>query len=238
MSGAVRTTSRLSAGAALPIARARSAIVSASNEACGYGDCARAMRGSDKAAASRAARLLLPDTRTRRRGESIGSRRRAVVARSYRRRTHADAVTPAGAGRVTSLVARSIGVRCAVGVAGSCGRCMLAGPPAAGCEVALARGHRRRLERRRHRIVPAIEEAEEGDHAQDLDDLVVGPMTMQRSADRLVDRVGDARGGQGEFEGRLLGLAEERAAAEVPDLGQAFVVAPKRSAASTVCASQ
>ena len=60
----------------------------------------------------------------------------------------------------------------------------------------------------RHRVVPAIEVAEQGNHAQDLHDLPLVPVRAKRFADLGRDRVGNRGRSKGEIESGLLGLAE------------------------------
>ena len=101
---------------------------------------------------------------------------------------------------------------------------MLADAPAARREVPAAHGLGCALERGAHRIVPAVEKAEQRDDAQDLDDLVVAPMGVQRPGDGRIDGVGHARRRQGELERRLLGEQETLPEESLPEDGEGETV--------------
>src|SRR5665647_2045042 len=92
-----------------------------------------------------------------------------------------------------------------------------AGGPAAAGEIALAGRNADRLERGRHRIVPAVEIAEQRDDAENFHDFIVGPMLLQRGGDLKCDRVRNACRGQGKIEGGFLGRGKQRARRVVPD---------------------
>lgn len=66
--------------------------------------------------------------------------------------------------------------------------------------------HRERLilQRGRESIVPTIEEAEQGDHREDLNDLTFVEVRPQRREPLVCARVGDAAGGERGVQGGAL----------------------------------
>src|SRR5215472_9931714 len=88
---------------------------------------------------------------------------------------------------------------------------VLADGPAALGEITLAGFDRRGFELGCHRVVEAVEEAEEGDHRDDVDDLRLAVMFLQLREIGVGDRVRHLRRTLGDPEGRALCFGEERA---------------------------
>src|SRR5262249_57226395 len=101
---------------------------------------------------------------------------------------------------------------------------VLAGPPAAAGKIFLAYLDWLLLERRRHGVVPAVEEAEHRNHADDLDHLLIRPMLAHRREHLVGDRVRHAGGRAREVECGALGRAEQRARLILPDGGNLLLV--------------
>src|SRR2546425_3344202 len=101
---------------------------------------------------------------------------------------------------------------------------MLSGAPAVRRKELLADRHRLCLERRAHGVVPAVEKAEGGDHANDFDDLVLAPVLAQRREHVVADAVRHGRGGDRKIERDALALGEQGAGAELPYRGELFLV--------------
>src|SRR3989442_5878586 len=101
---------------------------------------------------------------------------------------------------------------------------MLSGAPAARRKEPLADRHRLCLERRAHGVVPAVQKAEGGDHADDLDDLTFAPVLAQLGEEIVRDAVRHRRGGDRKIERDALAFGKERAGAELPHRGKLLLV--------------
>src|SRR6266446_1842989 len=104
---------------------------------------------------------------------------------------------------------------------------MLARRPSAPGEISLARSERFVLEGRPHRVVPAIEEAESRDYADDFDDLLLRPMLAHLHKHVVSDGVGYGAGGNGEVEGRALRVGVKRACLILPNGRELGLVHPE-----------
>src|SRR5215831_6668460 len=94
---------------------------------------------------------------------------------------------------------------------------MLAGRPSASGEIFFTGGKRRVFERRSHYIVPAIEETEHRDYADDLDDLLVGPVLAHLGKHAVGHSVGDRTGRDRNVKGDALGFAKKWACLVIPN---------------------
>src|SRR5215470_16540134 len=93
---------------------------------------------------------------------------------------------------------------------------VLAGRPSSRGEIFFADRKGLVLKRRAHRIVPAIEEAERGDDANDLHDLLLGPVLAQLGKHLIGDRIRHRTRRDCDVKRRTLGLAVERARLVIP----------------------
>src|SRR5439155_6291349 len=101
---------------------------------------------------------------------------------------------------------------------------MLSGAPAAWRKEPLADRHRLCLERRAHGVVPAVQKAEGGDHADDLDDLTFAPVLAQFGEEIVRDTVRHGRCGDRKIERDALAFGKERAGAELPYRGELLLL--------------
>src|SRR6266516_6483508 len=104
---------------------------------------------------------------------------------------------------------------------------MLACGPAASLEVAFPHGDRFVLERRRHRIVPAVEKTEQGYDPNDLDDLLFAPVLAQLGEHVVGHLVGHGRRRYGKIEGCPFRRAVKRARLRFPNPGELLVIDPE-----------
>jgi len=89
------------------------------------------------------------------------------------------------------------------------------GPAALG-EITLAGFDRRAFKLRRHRVVEAVEKAEQRDHRDDIDNLCLAVVLLQLYEIRVYHRAGDLYGTLRDPERGALGGGEERARLEFP----------------------
>src|SRR5881227_1668834 len=85
---------------------------------------------------------------------------------------------------------------------------MFLGAPAVRREMLLAEFQRLVFERGRECVVPAIEESEHRDHADDLDHLLVAPVLVEFDEHVVGYGIWHASGGDGDIERRALGRIE------------------------------
>src|SRR5256712_13127703 len=112
---------------------------------------------------------------------------------------------------------------------------MLSGAPAARRKEPLADCHRLCFERRAHGVVPAVQKAEGGDHADDLDDLTFVPVLAQLGEHVVGDAVWHRCGGDRKIERDALAFGEQWAGAELPYRSELLLVdAEMQRAASGV----
>lgn len=91
--------------------------------------------------------------------------------------------------------------------------------PAVGGKKFFARGNRFGLKRRGKGVIPAVHETENGNDADDFDDLVFRPVLAHLRKHFVRDVIGHGARGQGEIQRDALGCGVKRAEVIFPDSG-------------------